>query len=213
MSTVLINASPKGSGTNCNSEILAQAFRGGMRCPCDLRHLAGSNLESFAQEMRSYDNILFMLPLYIHAMPGLMMRFLSIMPKACDGQSIGFIVQAGFIETEQQKFVVRYFEAYARRMGYQYLGTVTKGEAAGIYMFPKMFRKVLAAFSELGRAFEETGAFDRELVAKLGAPYCLSKGQLLLLRAVTRIGLNDIGWHRMQKQNGAYERRLDRPYL
>ena len=214
MSVLLINASPKGAGPTSNSAILAKAFVDGMREPCDLVCLAGEDLAALAQRTADYDTVLILMPLYIHAMPGLMMRFLEQIPEAGNhGRSLGFIIQAGFIETEQKKYIERYFRALVARLGYRYLGTVSKGEAAGIYMFPKMFRKVLVDFSELGRVFGETGAFDEDLQRKLGSPYRLSGGYLFLLRAVTRIGLNDIGWHRVQKQNGVYERRLDRPYL
>jgi hypothetical protein len=214
MKTLLIQSSPKGKTSNSSSEILARAFLGGMNDPCDIRYLAGEDLDVLARESEAYDAILFLLPLYIHAMPGIMMRFLSILPPSCTKErSIGFIIQAGFIETEQEKFVTQYFEAFAARFGYHYLGTVSKGEAAGICMFPKMFRKVIDTFSELGRAYEETGAFDRNIVDKLSKPCRLSKSQLFLLRTFTRLGLNDIGWHNIQKKNGVYENRLDRPYL
>lgn len=214
MSTIIVNGSPKGNSKTCNSKIIAEHFIRGMRNPCEIRCLAGSDYPELAGYIEGFNTVLFILPLYIHAMPGGMMKFLEVMrPASSPGKRIGFIVQAGFIESAQHRFLQRYFEDLAGQLKYTYLGTVSKGEAAGIYMFPKMFRKVLAQFVQLGMAFEETGAFDEEIVRKLSKPYELSKGQVRLLGLVDALGLSNIGWHSKLRKNGAYKDRLATPFL
>jgi hypothetical protein len=93
------------------------------------------------------------------------------------------------------------------------LGTVSKGEAAAIYMFPKMFKKVLRKFNALGRIYELTHAFDKKIIQELGKPYKLTKFQSFIYQFFCDIGLNNLGWHRILKKNNAYDKRLEKPFL
>ncbi|MGC9365198.1 MAG: NAD(P)H dehydrogenase [Fidelibacterota bacterium] len=154
------------------------------------------------------------MPLYIHAMPGIVMKFIEkLKPASAEGKSIGFVIQAGFVATAQHDYVKAYFRELAQRLNYTYLGTVTKGEAAAIYMYPKLFKKVLKRIAELGVAYEKRHTFDEDITAQLAKPFRLSKLQLILFNAATATGLNDIGWHRALKKNNALDKRLDRPFL
>lgn len=214
MKTIIINGSPKGNTKNCNSRIISEVFVQSMKAPCEIRCIADSNPEELAGYLEEFDAVIFVLPLYIHAMPGIMMNLIEYMqPAKAEGKSLGFIIQAGFIETAQQKYAERYFESLAKLLNYQYLGTVMKGEAAAIYMFPKMFRKVLRRFNELGRIYEKTGKFDQEIVTALRKPYELTKFQARLFQLCCDVGLNNIGWHSKLKKNNAFEKRMDRPFL
>ena len=97
---------------------------------------------------------------------------------------MGFIVQGGFIETAQERFLKAYFEDLTKRLNYRYLGTVAKGESAGVCMFPKMFKKLFKLLNQLGTEFEKQHAFDPEIVTKMEKPYELSKRMLFLLKMV-----------------------------
>lgn len=214
MNTIILNGSPKGNSANCNSRIFAEEFVRNMKNPCEVKCIANTDSEELAQYVKGFESIIIILPLYIHAMPGIVMKFIEkLEPAATDGKYLGFIIQAGFIETAQERFVERYFADLAKQLNYNYLGTVSKGEAAGIYMFPKMFKKVLKLVTDLGAAYEATHAFDKEIVKKLGKPYELSKFQLGLLNFANKTGLDNIGWHKFLKQNNAFDKRLDRPFL
>ncbi|WDV45196.1 NAD(P)H dehydrogenase [Clostridiaceae bacterium M8S5] len=214
MDTIILNMSPKGNSKKSNSKIICEEFVRCMEKPCEIINIANSNLEQTSQYITDFDNIIFALPLYIHAMPGIMMEFIEYLsPSNTKNQSMGFIIQAGFIESAQGKYVERYFELLAKKLDYKYLGTVFKGEAAAIYMFPRMFKKVLSKFNELGKLYEQTHSFDEEIVLDLGRPYELSKFKAHLYQLLCDIGLNNIGWHRMLKKNGAYKKRLDTPFL
>jgi menaquinone-dependent protoporphyrinogen IX oxidase len=213
MKTIILNGSPKGNSKNCNSLIFAEQFVKNMKNPCEIKSIANSDKKELASSIRDFDAVIIIMPLYIHAMPGLVMEFFEAMEPAAEGKSIGFIIQAGFMETLQERFIVRYLESFARKLNYTYLGTVCKGEAAAVYMMPSMFKKVLKMVSDLGTAYEETHAFDRELVKKLGKPYEITQPLLGILRVVTRSGINDVFWHREMRKHNAYEKRLDRPFL
>src|SRR6056297_1259559 len=197
MSTIILNGSPKGNSKKCNSQIFAEEFVKNMKNPCEIKGIADFVPRELARYVGDFDTIIIILPLYIHAMPGIVMKFFEeLKPATSKGKYIGFIVQAGFIETAQHKYVERYFEDLAKQLNYSYLGTVSKGEAAGIYMYPKMFKKVLKLIADLGMEYEKNHAFDREIVKKLGKPYELSKLRLIILKLVNKVGLGNIGWHK-----------------
>ena len=214
MNTIILNGSPKGNSANSNSRIFAENFVKDMKNPCEIKCIAKADPEELALYVQSYDTIIIVLPLYIHAMPGVMMKFIEkLRPATTEGKYIGFIIQAGFMETAQERFVERYFKDLAKQLKYGYLGTVSKGEAAGTYMYPKMFKKVLKLVSDLGVAYEQTHAFDTDIVKKLGYPYEITKTQLRLLRIVGMLGLDTLGWHKFLRDNKALDKRLDRPFL
>lgn len=214
MKTIIINGSPKGDSPKSNTGIICREFVRNMENGCEIRFISDGDVIELARYVEAFDTIIIVMPLYIHAMPGIVMEFIEhLTVSQVKDRSLGFIIQAGFIETEQEKYVRRYFESLASNLNYDYLGTVCKGEAAAFYMFPKMFDKVFEKFNNLGKIFEETSKFDQTIVEELGKPYRLSKMQIIIYQFFCNIGLNNIGWHRMLKRNNAFSRRLDRPYL
>lgn len=214
MSTLILNGSPKGNTTNCNSRIFAEEFVRNMKNPCEIKCIANADTKELAQYAQSFDTIIIILPLYIHAMPGIVMKFIEALePVSMNDRYIGFIIQAGFMETAQERFVEAYFANLAVQLNYNYLGTISKGEAAAVYMYPKMFKKVLGLLNDLGKAYEETHAFDQDIAKKLGKPYELSKSMLFILKLVMKVGLGNVGWHKELKKNNALEKRLDKPFL
>lgn len=214
MNTIILNGSPKGNSKNCNSRIFAEEFVRGMKIPCETKCIANTDPKELAGYVEGFNTIIIILPLYIHAMPGIVMKFIEMLePATTKDKFIGFIVQAGFMETSQERFVEAYFVDLAKQLNRNYLGTVSKGEAAGTYMYPKMFKKVFMLLNDLGSAYEETHAFDKEIVKKLGKPYELSKVMLRMLNIVNKLGLSNVGWHRELKKNNAFDKRLDRPFL
>jgi menaquinone-dependent protoporphyrinogen IX oxidase len=214
MNTIILNGSPKGNSKNCNSRIFAEEFVRNMKIPCEIKCIAKSDSKELARYVQGFDTIIIILPLYIHAMPGIVMKFIeNLEPAANEGKYIGFIIQAGFMETSQERFVERYFKSLARQLNYNYLGTVSKGQAAATYMYPDMFKKILKLLNDLGVAYEETHAFDKDLVKKLGEPYEITKFQLGLLNLMDKVGLSNVWWHRELRKNNALDKRLDRPFL
>lgn len=214
MKTLILNGSPKGNSKNSNSKIFAEEFIRNMENPCEIKYIAKEDTKELAQYVKNYDAIIFILPLYIHAMPGSVMKFIEEMePATAKGKYMGFIIQAGFIETAQERFVERYFKNLAEQLNYNYLGTVSKGEAAGTYMFPQMFKKVFLLLNELGVEYEKNNTFNKDIVKKLGKPYEISKFQLAMLNLASKIGLDKVGWNKFLRDNNALDKRMDRPFL
>lgn len=214
MKTLILNGSPKGSSKNSNSQIFAEEFIRNMKNPCEIKCIAKEDKKELKNYVKNYDALIFILPLYVHAMPGIVMKFIEEMETSTsEGKYLGFIIQAGFLETSQERFIERYFANLAKQLNYNYLGTVSKGEAAGTYMFPKMFKKVFKLLNDLGVEYEKTHTFNMDIVKKLGKPYEISKFQLALLNSLVLIGLDKIGWHKFLRENNALDKRLDKPYL
>lgn len=214
MKTIILNGSPKGSSATSNTNIFIKSFMKGMKKECEVRCINGENLQELAQYIKKFDSIIIVMPLYIHAMPGIVMKFIEhLEPAVKVGQSIGFIIQAGFPESAHEKFVEQYFAQLANQYDYHYLGTVSKGGAAFIYNMPERFEKLYALLTELGRTYEKRHIFDEEIVKRLGRPYAFSKFELRLVRLADKLGLLNSQWNKLMKQNNALEHAYDQPFL
>ena len=214
MNTIILNGSPKGNKEKCASYFLAKAFIRQMTEPVDIIPLAGADYEQVSSMVAGADNILFFFPNYIHAMPGVMKKYMEVMPAAGkEGQALGFVVQAGYMETVEEEILIRHLEIYSRKKGYRYLGTVAKGEAAGIGIFPEKFGKLADRFAAFGAAFEKEGVFPEKFIHEFGKPYELSWFLAAIINVLNFTGLGNMGWNIFLKKNNAYDKRYDRPYL
>lgn len=213
MNTIILNGSPKAK--NGNSEIFAQQFIKGMSKPCEIKYIAKEDPKLLAQYVKDFDTIILVLPLYIHAMPGIVMRFIEhLEPCSLGDKSIGFILQCGFSESSQCKYVERYFCSLAQQLNCTYLGTAMKGNAAGTYMMPEfMTRKTFKLLNDLGRIYEQTHTLDKSIIEKMQQPYELKGFNLKYLQFATKIGLTKIIWHKFLKDNNALDKKLDKPFI
>lgn len=212
MKTILLNGSPKGNVEHSGSYFLAKAFVSGMNAPCEIRAIAKENCQELIEYSKEFDRIILITPNYIHAVPSQTLEFLYSLPEATSDQSIGFIIQSGYPESSESEIMCRFFEKTALRLGYSYLGTVVKGECAGLAIMPEKFKKLEKQFTELGMFYEQTGCFDQGQVRDFAKPYTLSKAQMWMFNATNPIG-NTFGWHKIMKKNQAYDKRKDMPYL
>lgn len=214
MNTIILNGSPKAGSKISNTDIFINSFMRDMKSTCEVRSIAKEKVNELAQYIKKFDTIIIIMPLYIHAMPGIVMEFIACLePAVNEGQSLGFIIQAGFPESAHEKFVEQYFKQLAKQHHYQYLGTVSKGGAAFIYRKPKHFKKLYALLADLGRIYEGQHIFDEEIVKKLGMPYAFSKFSLWLLRGIDKLGMLNSEWNTLLKQNNALGNAYDKPFL
>lgn len=211
MNTLIINGSP--NADRGNTVIFMRQFASGCAKPYEIAYAVKENPAALAERMKTFDAVLFFLPMYVFSMPGVVMKLIEHMDTAQPGQSIGFVVQYGFIEGSQAQYVKRYFELLAKRLRYQYIGTIVRGNSAGIgYMPERMNQKLFRKLRALGKKYGDTGLFDSTIEMEFEKPYRLSKAAVLGLRFITFIGLNNIFWHKMLRDNKAFEKRLDRPF-
>jgi hypothetical protein len=168
--------------------------------------------ESFIKLFKEAEHVLLAFPLYFDAMPAVVKTFIESLEPLCrrkGNPDIGFIVQSGFPESIHSRYVERYLEKLAKRLGCKYKGTVIRGGVEGIRATPdRMNRQLFKSFYELGKAFGETGEFDKQIVFKLAQPERLTKFYFWIIRLVT----HKLYWDKILKENNAFEKRFARPY-
>jgi len=212
MKTIIINGSPKGEGGN--THIFASHFIKGMGMSCEMRCIVKEDYRSLAEEIENFDSVVFIMPLYVHAMPGIVMKLLEHMKTLELGnRSMGFIIQSGFTEPAQSRFAKRYFEQVSNRLKYNYLGTVIKGGAAGTYLMPdNMNKKLFTALEELGSYYNKTGQFSEKVIGGFEKNYQMSKRAAMFQQFLNKTGLGNMFWNSMLKKHNAFDRRFDKPF-
>lgn len=212
MSTIILIGSPKGNMESSGSYFLAQAFNSKLKEPCEIRSIIKENRQELIERISQFDNIILITPNYIHSIPGTTLDFLYQLPPAKGKQALGFIIQAGYPESSESEIMCRFFKKLTERLGYSYLGSIAKGECAGIAIMPDKFGKMAEQFAAFGALFEQKNCFDKTYCEEFAKPYTLSKSQMFLMNLSSPIG-NALGWHKIMKQNNAYQNRKDMPFL
>ena len=215
MKLTVFNGSPRGKGSN--TKVLLEHFSNGFMTndgnTYEMAYLVRvKDRESFIKLFQEAEHVLLAFPLYFDAMPAVVKTFIESLEPLCrrkGNPDIGFIVQSGFPESTHSRYVERYLEKLAKRLGCRYKGTVIRGGVEGIRATPdRMNRKLFKSFYELGKAFGETGEFDKQIVFKLGQPERLTKFYFWIIRLVT----HKLYWDKILKKNKAFEKRFARPY-
>jgi multimeric flavodoxin WrbA len=208
--TLIINGSP--NGKKGNSEIICRKFSAGMKSQPEVRYVVDEDPEALAAYMDRFDRWLFFFPLYVNAMPGIVMRLFEHMHANPDKQ-VGFFVQSGFEESAQSDYLCAILKNFIRRMGYKSLGLVVAGGMAGVrYMPERMNKKLFERLAQAGVLYEESGAFADETIKHFGRLRSYSKTQLIFYRFMAKIGVTNLFWNSMLKQNKTYQKRFDKPF-
>ncbi len=154
-------------------------------------------------------------PLYVHAMPGIVMTWLEMLEPVDPGRNVklGFIVQGGLPEARQSRFVEAFLERLPARLGCEYLGTVIRGGVEAMQFAPAfLFRAMHGAFVDLGRELAASGQLDRQIIARLASTETLSRWRCGFYNTMKALGIADRSWNRMMKKNGCLAECFDRPY-
>ncbi len=216
MRLTVFNGSPRGKDSNTG--ILLEQFTNGFMTTdgnsYELAYLVQTKKQGeFVQLFSEADHVLLAFPLYTDAMPGIVKTFIESLEPFCDKKGnpdIGFIVQSGFPESAHSRYVARYLEKLAERLGCVCKGTIIKGGVEGIQGQPAlMTRKLFKSFYQLGKYFGYTREFDDDIVRRLARPEKVNKLHSLMLKY---IGTN-LYWNPMLKKNNAYSKRFARPDL
>jgi len=216
MRLTVFNGSPRGKGSN--TKVLLEKFINGFMTTdgntYELAYLIRvKDRESFVNLFQEAEHVLLAFPLYFDAMPAIVKTFIESLEPLCKREGnpdIGFIVRSGFPEAIHSRYVERYLEKLAVRLGCKYKGTVIRGGGEGIRMTPdRMNRKLFTSFYELGKAFGETGEFDKQIVFKLGQPERITKFYFWFMKLMPHKSY----WDTMLKKNNAFEKRFARPYV
>ncbi len=219
MRLTVFNGSPRGK--NSNTQLLLEHFlRGFMTIGGNTYELAYLNhvrdMDKFVNMFREAEHVLLAFPLYTDCMPAIVKAFIESLEPLCgreDNPEIGFMMQGGFPEAIHSRYVEKYLEKFASRLGCRYVGTIIKGGCEGIQTRPaKKTRKLFESFYQLGQIYGETGLFDKELVHKLAQPERLPTPLAIIFKLLVKTRIFTSYWDNLLRENDAYEKRFDKPY-
>jgi multimeric flavodoxin WrbA len=212
----LFNGSPR--GRRGNTPILLEQFAQGFGGPAEMHQLI--RLKETARMVQAFaeaECVLLGFPLYTDAMPGVVKHFIeAIEPLAGrkKNASIGFLVQSGFPEGLHSRYVERYLEKLAERLGCAYLGTIVKGNGEGIRLMPaSATRGLFAELQSLGAGLRRDGKFDPQILTRLAAPESYPAVFGPLFQLFLRLPLAHGYFDEMLKKNGVYAQRFATPFI
>ncbi len=214
---VIYNGSPRGNQSN--SRLLIEKIMLGMKeqgiDQIEVRNLIKiKEHKIWAEEFGSSENILFVFPLYVHAMPGCVMKFFEqLKPVNNKEVHMAFFVQSGFPETSQSYYLRPYLELITKRLGVSFDGTIIKGGVEGTRIKPdKANKKLFQQMKIMGEAYASKGIMDFGLKKEYEKSEYMSKGAQFAYSLLSHTGLTNFYWDYNLKKNGAYKRRFAKPY-
>jgi hypothetical protein len=172
--------------------------------------------EKHFTQFKYAEHVILAFPLYTDAMPSIVKAFIEALEPLCgekNNPSLGFVVQSGFPEPYHSRYVEKYLEKLAARLGCRYQGIAVRGGVEGIKVMPGWItRKVFKLFYELGFKYSKEEGFDSKTLEKLAPWERLSKKRILFVKLMGNLGMIDYFWNRKLKKNKVFDKRFAKPY-
>jgi multimeric flavodoxin WrbA len=215
-SLTVFNGSPRGK--KGNTPIMLGEFVKGFGREVEIHHLVFANdLDNQVEAFNEAECVWLGFPLYTDGMPALVKAFIEALEPFISRDNnppIGFLVQSGFPEGIHSRYVERYLEGLAERLGSPYLGTIIKGNGEGTRIMPAEYTKGLFdKLQTLGEGLRENGYLDQEILLELAKPERYPRILGPLFRLYLKSKMSHRYFDNMLVENEAYERRNDRPLL
>jgi hypothetical protein len=212
----LFNGSPR--GRKGNTALMLEQLALGFGQPAETYQLVRlRETESMVQAFSQAECVILGFPLYTDAMPAVVKHFIEALePLTARGINppLGFLVQSGFPEGLHSRYLERYLEKLAARLGSPYLGTIVKGNGEGTrVMPPPMTRDLFANLQSLGAGLASQGNLDPFLLNKVASPERYPAFLNPLFQVVVRLPVAHGYFDGMLKQNGAFTQRHAQPFL
>jgi hypothetical protein len=222
-SLLLLNGSPRGKQSNSMKMLsyVAQGWeRVGGKAP-EILHLAQA--AGFDRAVRAFaeaDVVLLGMPLYTDSMPALVKAYIEALEPRVAAREAGqanptlaFLVQSGFPEALHSRYVARYLEKLAKRLGSPCAGTIVHGGGGALGSMPEGANKKLwERLRTLGEQLARDGRFGEAELRAASGPERFSALAAALLSPICRLGATQFMWNKDFKKNGAWERRFAAPY-
>jgi len=212
----LFNGSPR--GPKGNTPIFLREIAAGFGGPSETHHLV--QLKRTAEMVRAFSEaecVILGFPLYTDSMPGITKRFIEALKPLVGREGnppLGFVIQSGFPEGLHSRYVERYLEKLAARLGSPYLGTVVKGNGEGTrIMPPNMTENLFSNLQALGMGLASKGRFDPEILKVIAKPERFPAILGPVFRLFLRLPIAHGYFDSMLKENGVYEQRFATPHL
>jgi len=212
----LFNGSPR--GRRGNTPIFLNEFAKGFDGPSELFHLIQvKQTVRFVQAFAEAECAWLGFPLYTDAMPGVVKHFIESLEPLVgrkDNPPLGFLVQSGFPEGLHSRYLERYLEKLAARLGSPYLGTIVKGNGEGVRLMPaEATRNLFMDLQTLGAGLSRGGRLDPAVLARLAAPERFPAYMDSFFRVFLRLPSAHAYFDEMLKSNGAYAQRFAQPFV
>ena len=185
MDIVLINASPRGNG---NSGLIAGSFAEGVAragARCELYCLADRSLWGKAGTAICRGAVtVFVLPLFVEGVPGIMMEFLEgfaarLRSDTCGSpRNMAFILHSGFPEACQRRCCEQYLKKLPDLLQSRYAGILSRGDTFFLSCVePDKAAGLLDAYRDMGQEFAAHGGnfFFSAAEAFTGTEYFTAK--------------------------------------
>ena len=213
----IFNGSPRGTSSS-NTLLMLEEFRKGFAGPTEIHHLQQmKDTQKHVQAFSEAEWVWVGFPLYTDGMPGIVKHFfeaLQPMLERAENPPIGFLVQSGFPEACHSRYIERYLEKLAARLGSPYLGTIVKGGGEGIRsMPPEANRKLFANLQALGASLAEQGCLDETLLKKMARFERFPRIALPILRVLFKSPVSGQYFSKQMKENGVFEQCYEQPFV
>ncbi len=207
---VIYNGSPRRNGGN--SALILSKIAQILGDRVEVRDLKSrEKWAQWAEAFKTEKDVMFFMPLYVHAMPSHVMGFFEKL-SASQG-TLSFFVQSGFPESSQSFYLEAYLEQFASKLGRIYLGTAIKGGMEGLRMrSPKAQEIMIQPIASAIENLVHDGRFNPGDMCQLAKPIRFGKGIQILFNLFGKKMMNSSFWDPQLKANAAFEKRFDRPY-
>lgn len=211
----LFNGSPR--GRRGNTPVMLEQFAKGFEGETEMHHLIKvKQTDQFVTAFADAECTWIGFPLYTDSMPGVVKHFFEALEPLVgrrDNPPVGFLVQSGFPEGLHSRYVERYLEKLAARLGSPYLGTIVKGGGEGIrIMPPEATRSLFGNLQTLGAGLVRQGRLDPKVLAQIARPERFPAILWPVFQIFLRLPIAHSYFDNMLKQHGAYEQRFARPF-
>jgi multimeric flavodoxin WrbA len=211
----LFNGSPRGQ--RGNTPIFLNEFARGFAGPAEMHHLIRvKSTETFVQAFAEAECAWLGFPLYTDAMPGVVKHFIDALQPLVGRKNnppLGFIVQSGFPESLHSRYIERYLEKLAARLGSPYLGTIVRGNGEGVRLMPpEANRSLFDNLHALGAGLAAQGRLEPEILRQIAHPERFPAILGPVFQVFLRLPISHGYFDGMLKKNGAFEQRFARPF-
>ena len=215
-SITLFNGSPRGE--RGNSAIFLKKLAEGFGAESKMVNLVNINATTeHVQAFREAKAVWLAFPLYTDSMPGIVKHFIEALEPLVGVEGnppIGFIVQSGFPEGLHSRFVERYLEKLASRLGSVYLGTIVKGNGEGGRIMPdNMNKNLFDGLNSLGRNLANGESLNPTTLASIAKPESYPKILAPVFKLFLKLPIAHFYFDEMLKKNDVFEKRFDRPFM
>ncbi|WP_296557871.1 NAD(P)H-dependent oxidoreductase [uncultured Acetobacterium sp.] len=212
MNLLICNGSPRGEKSN--STTIAKWFSTDQDKMILL--MKASKHQAYLDTIASYGHMVFIYPLYVDAMPGIVKAFferLATREGLMTGKKVSFIIHSGFPESVHLEVLTRYHQILARKLGFVLVDTIVIPGSEGFRLMPpQQNRKKQQAVMALMEQFRSDQPFDKHLLKRLAGKRQGTKTGNMVFSLLAKTGITNLYWDSNLKRNQAYEKRFDQPY-